>query len=73
MKSLEGYNTSSDIRLKENIKATTHGINEFMQINVKDYNYIGDKQYMTGMIAQELYKTIPTAVRVGGDDVKTNY
>jgi len=73
MKSLEGYNTSSDIRLKENIKATTHGINEFMQINVKDYNYIGDKQYMTGMIAQELYKTIPTAVRAGGDDVKTNY
>jgi hypothetical protein len=66
------YNTTSDKRLKENIKPTDFGIKDLMKINVKDYNYIDDNQIFTGLLAQELYKIIPAAVHVGGEDVKTN-
>ncbi|MEO7461924.1 MAG: tail fiber domain-containing protein [Ferruginibacter sp.] len=68
------FNTTSDIRLKENIIPTKSGIITLMEINVKDYNYKADinKQLQTGFLAQELYKIFPQAVTPGGEDAKTN-
>lgn len=68
------YNTTSDIRLKENIKESARGIIDIMKIGVKDYNYKADetKNTQTGFIAQELYEIYPQAVHKGGEDVKHN-
>lgn len=64
------YNTSSDVRLKENIVPTHLGLSAVNNIKVYDYNFKADadKTQLTGFLAQELYKVYPTAVRVGGDD-----
>lgn len=69
-----GYFTSSDVRLKENIRPTRFSLNDLMKINVADYNFIsdGDKSLSTGFIAQELYDIYPEVVTVGGEDAKTN-
>lgn len=67
------YNTTSDVRLKENIKPTHYGIQDLMKIEVKDYNYISDKKSpTTGFLAQQLHKVFPAAVTVGGKDAKQN-
>ena len=67
------YNTTSDVRLKENIKPTHYGVSDQMKIQVKDYNFIADKKTPnTGFIAQQLYEIFPDAVTVGGKDAKTN-
>jgi len=67
------FNTTSDIRLKENIRNTHYGIADLMQIKVADYNYRADrsKATTTGFLAQELYKVYPDAVTPGGEDEKT--
>jgi hypothetical protein len=64
------YNTTSDIRLKENIKETHFTISDINKIEVKEYNYKADKnkQSQTGFIAQQLYTIYPEAVTKGGDD-----
>ena len=67
------YGTTSDVRLKENIKPTHYGVSDLMKIQVRDYNYITDKKTpVTGFIAQQLYEVFPIAVTVGGKDAKTN-
>lgn len=68
------FNTTSDMRLKENIIPTRFGLDVIMKVNVKDYNFKTDanKELQTGFIAQELYKLYPQAVHVGGADAKTN-
>jgi hypothetical protein len=67
------YNTTSDIRLKENIRPTAFGIADLMKVDVRDYNYKTDKSLpQTGFIAQQLYTVYPTAVTPGGADEKTN-
>ena len=67
------YNTTSDERLKTNINPTTKGLNDLMQIQVKDYLYKEDMDKpQTGFIAQQVYEHYPNAVSVGGDDVKTD-
>ena len=67
------YNTTSDVRLKENIKATHYGVSDLMKIQVRDYNFIADKKTPnTGFIAQQLYEIFPDAVTVGDKDAKTN-
>ena len=64
------YNTTSDMRLKENIENTHYGIADIMKIQVRDYNYKTDKNTpQTGFIAQQLYTIFPGAVTVGGEDV----
>jgi len=64
------YLTSSDRRLKEHIKPTMSGLSTIMKLDVRDYNYIGDKTLSTGLIAQDAYKIVPSVVHVGGQDVK---
>ncbi|MET7257500.1 tail fiber domain-containing protein [Dyadobacter fermentans] len=67
------YNTTSDIRLKENIGKTRYGLADLLKIRVADYNYKIDekKNRLTGFLAQDLYKIFPNAVTVGGKDPKT--
>ena len=63
------YNTTSDERLKENIRPTAKGLNEIMRIQVSDYNFKtkpGNNE--TGFIAQQLYTVFPDAVTVGGEN-----
>jgi hypothetical protein len=64
------YNTTSDMRLKENVTETHYSIDDVMKIQVRDYNYKADKNNpQTGFIAQQLYTIFPNAVTVGGEDV----
>lgn len=66
------YGTTSDKRLKENIHATKFGLEALKAVKVYDYNYKADSQktLATGVLAQELHKVYPQAVRVGGEDEK---
>lgn len=64
------FNTTSDRRLKENIKSTASGLAILEQINVRDFNWCADpdRTQVQGVVAQELYEVFPQAVRQGGDD-----
>jgi|GEM_PF-2172028 len=66
--------TSSDKRLKENLRPTKFGLNNLLNIKVYDYNFIADgvANPKTGFMAQELYEVYPEAVNVGGDNVQKN-
>ena len=68
------YNTTSDKRLKTDITETKYGLEDLMQIEVKDYVYRSDanKQRTSGFLAQDLYEIYPDTVAVEGDDPKTN-
>lgn len=67
------YNTTSDERLKTNITPTAKGLQDLMQIEVKDYVYKEDMDKpQTGFIAQQVFEHYPSAVSVGGDDAKTD-
>ncbi|MEM6317291.1 MAG: tail fiber domain-containing protein [Bacteroidota bacterium] len=64
---------SSDVRLKENIQPTQYGLQDILNIAVRDYNFKTDPDdyVATGFLAQQLHTIFPTAVTVG-DDPKTN-
>lgn len=64
------YATTSDRRVKENIRDTASKIDDLKAIQVRDYELISDGSSHTGFIAQELHTVIPDAVTVGGDDVR---
>lgn len=67
------YMTTSDQRLKENIRDTKLGLKDLMRIQVSDYNYKDNgEQQRTGYIAQQLYEVFPDAVHKGGDDPKAD-
>ena len=65
------YNTTSDQRLKENIRTSQFGLAAIMKIGIHDYNYKADaaKTLQTGVMAQQLYTVFPQAVSVGDEDV----
>lgn len=56
-----GTATSSDKRLKENIKEITYN-KGFDKISLYSYNFKGRKEEKIGLIAQEVQKVIPQAV-----------
>ena len=63
------YNTTSDERLKENIRPSAKGLEEVMKIQVSDYNYKSSPgQDETGFIAQQLNTVLPGVVTPGGAD-----
>ncbi len=64
------YSTSSDERLKANIRDTRYGLSDLMNVEVRDYEWRSGGFTGTGFIAQELYEVFPMAVSVGSDDVK---
>jgi hypothetical protein len=68
------YNTTSDQRLKENIRTSKFGLEALKTVKVYDYNFKADskKTLSTGVLAQELHRVYPQAVSVGGADAKAN-
>jgi hypothetical protein len=68
------FNTTSDVRLKENIVSSKYGLQTIMKMKTYDYNYKSDKAkaLSTGVLAQELNTLFPQAVTVGGADAATN-
>jgi Chaperone of endosialidase len=67
------YNTTSDIRLKENVRPTAEGLNEVMRIQVSDFNFKSTPgRNETGFIAQQLYTVVPEAVHQGGTNPATD-
>jgi len=67
------YGTTSDARLKENIRPTTKGLNDVMRIQVSDFNFKSTPgRIQTGFIAQQLYTVVPEAVSQGGTNPATD-
>jgi len=67
------YVTSSDSRLKSNIKILSNGLSIIKEINPVSFKWIEDpNKEAHGFIAQDLYKAYPHPVTVGGDDVKNS-
>ena len=65
------YANSSDMRLKKGIEETHHGLNEILNIKVRDYYWkddVSQSNLQVGFLAQELYEIFPQAVVKGGDD-----
>jgi hypothetical protein len=63
------FNTTSDERLKENIRPSAKGLGDVMKIQVSDYNYkTNPDRAETGFIAQQLHTVFPNAVTVGGEN-----
>lgn len=58
------YNTTSDARLKQNIRPTTQGLDTLSAIKVRDFSFKDDPEnkLIQGFIAQELYEIYPSAV-----------
>lgn len=64
------YNTTSDRRLKTDIRETARGLDDLMKVQVRDFRFKADpsKTMVQGFIAQDLYQVYPEAVTVGGED-----
>jgi hypothetical protein len=67
------WTNASDARYKENIRATSYGLSEVMQLQPRAYNVIGSDKQEIGFIAQEVEPLIPELVEsttnsVTGDD-----
>lgn len=67
--SATSYNTSSDYRLKENVRPMTTGLATIGALNPVIYDWISDKSKGEGFIAHELQSVIPLAVTGDKDAV----
>jgi hypothetical protein len=56
------YNSLSDAKLKENIVDATPKLDKLMQVQVRNYNLIGDELKQIGFVAQELEQIFPSLV-----------
>jgi len=56
------YGQLSDIKLKENITDATSKLDDLMQVQIKNFNYIGDEKKQIGVIAQELEEIFPALI-----------
>lgn len=65
------YNTSSDQRLKSNIRNTSVGLQKILNVRVRDFEWNDSTEVSTGFIAQELWEIFPEVVTVGGENPKT--
>ena len=71
------YGTISDLRIKENIVAARSYLDSLCQLNVVNYNIVGNEQKMLGFIAQEVEQVMPGLVETakntqyGIDDFKS--
>ena len=55
-------NTTSDIRLKENIRPIEYGLDDIMKLNPVQYNMTTNGDEQVGFIAQEMLQVIPEVV-----------
>ena len=63
------YNSSSDARLKNVIGESKEGLDEILQVKIKNFTFKDDpsRGIRTGVIAQEIQKIFPNSV-IKGDD-----
>lgn len=66
------YNTSSDARLKTNIRPIGDVGTIIDAIQPRRFDWISGSSNEIGFIAQELHLVLPSAVKVGGDDERTD-
>ena len=69
------YASSSDLRLKTNIKPLKNALNSVLALNPCTFDmFRGENTTIksAGLIAQEVYEIYPYVVGVGGDSEKTN-
>lgn len=67
------YNTSSDYRLKSNIRPLTNGLDKVLQMKPVSYTWINSWVQSTGFIAHELAEVVPDAVSGYKDQVNGVY
>ena len=63
------YNTSSDYRLKEDLKEIK-GLEKIVEIKVYDFKWIGTEERMDGVLAHELQEVLPYAVSGKKDELE---
>ena len=56
------YGGTSDIKLKENVVDTTPKLEKLMQVQVRNFNYIGQEDKQIGVVAQEIEQIFPSIV-----------
>ena len=56
------YGSSSDARLKDNVKNIDDALNKVSKLNGVTFNYKGDDNQSTGLIAQDLLEVLPEVV-----------
>jgi hypothetical protein len=61
------YGAISDAKLKENIVDASPKLADLMQVQVRNYNLIGDTNKQLGVVAQELETVFPAMVDVSSD------
>lgn len=67
------YNTTSDGRLKKDVRPITDGIARIKKVEPRYYRWIENNAEDEGFIAQELYESVPKAVSgTPSDDVKVS-
>ena len=66
------YGTTSDARLKENVKDSARGLAVLRRLRVREYNFIGDTRPAQGFLAQEMMEVYPDVVHKGGEDPKVD-
>ena len=68
--SATAYNTTSDVRLKDNIEDTDLSIDDLMNVQVRDFTWHADRddKITHGFIAQELYDAYPSAVTLPAEE-----
>ena len=66
------FNSTSDLTVKENIKPISDAISKVSQIKGVTFNFINDadKRRHAGVIAQDVEKVLPEAVKEMSDGVK---
>jgi len=61
------YNTTSDARLKTDVKTSSYGLDSVMKMQSVDFKWVRGNYQSNGFIAQDLYKVYPHAVSVGDE------
>lgn len=67
--SATSYNTTSDYRLKENIKPIEDGLSRLMQLKPNRFNFINNKDTVDGFLAHEAAEVVPESVTGQKDDI----
>lgn len=65
------YGSVSDQKLKENIVDTTPKLDKLMQVQVRNFNFIGAEDKQIGVVAQEIEQIFPGVVYETEDEVLT--
>lgn len=56
------YGAISDAKLKENVVDASPKLDDLMQVQVRNFNYIGDDKKQLGVVAQELEQVFPSMI-----------